>query len=192
MKLIVGLGNPGRKYELTKHNVGFEVVDLLRHVIRAKEPKRHSFSLVTEGRLETENLILAKPQTFMNSSGVAVAALVLEYSVQLEDLCIVYDDLNLELGALRIRRKGSAGGHKGVKSIIDSLGSQLFPRLRIGIGQPPEQMEAIDYVLSKFAAKERELIEQTKQMAVEALEVMILCGINSAMNRFNIRQDTGC
>jgi PTH1 family peptidyl-tRNA hydrolase len=197
LKLIVGLGNPGRKYELTRHNVGFEIIDLFRREVCAAvgaglEPtRRQDFSFVVEGWLETEDLILAKPQTFMNSSGVAVASLVSRCGVPLEDLYVIYDDLNLDLGILRIRRGGSAGGHKGLKSIIDSLGSQSFPRLRVGIGQPPQQMDAIDYVLSRFSTQEREQIEQIEQMAVEALKVMILDGIDSAMNRFNVRQESG-
>ncbi len=188
MKLIVGLGNPGKKYELTRHNVGFEVIDLLRREIRAGEPKRQNYSLIVEGRLETEDLVLAKPQTFMNSSGLAVASLVSRYGILLEELYVIYDDLNLDLGVLRVRRRGSAGGHKGVESIIGSLGSESFPRLRIGIGQPPQRMDAIDYVLSRFSDQEREQIQQMQQVAVEALKVMILEGTDSAMNQFNVRQ----
>jgi len=197
LKLIVGLGNPGRKYELTRHNVGFEIIDLFCREVCAEEMKRQDFSLIAKGRLETEgrqtgmSVLLAKPQTFMNSSGVAVASLVSRYGVPLEDLYVIYDDLNLDLGILRIRRGGSAGGHKGLKSIIDSLGSQSFPRLRVGIGQPPQQMDAIDYVLSRFSTQEREQIEQVEQVAVEALRVMILDGIDSAMNRFNVRRSSG-
>lgn len=189
MKLIVGLGNPGKKYEFTKHNVGFEVIDLFCDEIRAGQPKRQNFSLVAEGQLDTEDLILAKPQTFMNSSGVAVSSLVTKYGIQLDNIYVIYDDLNLDLGILRIRRKGSAGGHKGVKSIISSLGSQLFPRLRIGIGQVDQGTEAIDYVLSKFSHDERQQIEQTEYMAVDALKVMILDGLDSAMNKYNVRQE---
>ncbi len=191
MKLIVGLGNPGRKFELTRHNVGFEIIDLFHREICAGKPKRQNLSLVAEGRLENADLILAKPQTFMNSSGVAVAALMSEYDVQLEDLCVVYDDLDLDLGILRIRRKGSAGGHKGMKSIIGSLGSQSFSRLRIGIGQPPGRMDAIDYVLSKFSDKDREQIEHVEHIAVDALKAMILDSTDSAMNKFNVRQVDG-
>ena len=191
MKLIVGLGNPGRKHELTKHNVGFDIIDLFHREIRAGKLKRQNLSLVAKGRLEDVDLILAKPQTFMNSSGVAVATLISEYDVPLEDLCVVYDDLNLDLGILRIRRRGSAGGHKGVKSIIGSLGSESFPRLRVGIGQPPGRMDAIDYVLSRFSDKEREHLEQVEHMAVDALKTMILDGVDSAMNKFNARQKEG-
>jgi PTH1 family peptidyl-tRNA hydrolase len=195
LKLIVGLGNPGRKYELTRHNVGFEIIDLFYTEIKTTgRAKRRDFSLIIEGRLGTEDLILAKPQTFMNLSGVAVAALVSRYDVSLENLYVIYDDLDLELGILRIRRGGSAGGHKGMKSIIGSLGSQSFPRLRIGIGQPPEGMDAMSHVLSRFSTQEREKIDQIERMAVEALKMMICDGIDSAMNRFNVRRelDTEC
>lgn len=188
MKLIVGLGNPGKKYELTRHNVGFEIVDLLNREVRGGKFRRHNFSLVAVTSLEDERLILAKPQTFMNSSGVAVASLVSEYDVALEDLFVIYDDLNLDMGFLRIRSKGSAGGHKGIKSIISSLETQSFSRLRVGIGQPPEQMDVMDYVLGRFSDKDREEIERMEYMALDALKVMILDGIEPAMNRFNARQ----
>lgn len=189
MKLIVGLGNPGEKYELTRHNVGFEVIDLFRQriVIESDAQYQHQ-AIIVKGRLRAEDLILAKPQTFMNLSGIAVAELVSSYGVSLQDLYVIYDDIDLELGVLRIRRGGSAGGHKGVKSIIDALGNQSFPRLRIGIGQPPPNIDAVDYVLSKFSAQEREIIEQSKLKAVEALNAMILEGIEPAMNKFNTRQ----
>jgi PTH1 family peptidyl-tRNA hydrolase len=117
---------------------------------------------------------------------------VSKYGVPLDDLCVVYDDIDLNLGILRIRRKGSAGGHKGIKSIISSLGSQSFPRMRIGIGQPPEEKDSIDYVLSRFSDQEREQIHQVEKLGIEALKVMILDGIDPAMNEFNVRQETGC
>ncbi len=136
MKLIVGLGNPGEKYKFSRHNVGFDVIDLFsREAVIISSERYQDFSLITEVSLDKENLILAKPQTFMNSSGKAVSALALYYNIPIEDIFVIYDDINLELGLLRIRRNGSAGGHKGVQSIIDALGSQDFPRLRIGIGQ---------------------------------------------------------
>ena len=163
-------------------------MDLFCREIKAGEFRRQDFALVAEGRLGTEDLLLVKPQTFMNSSGVAVAALMSRYDVPLAALCVIYDDINLDLGLLRIRRKGSAGGHKGVQSIVDSLGDNSFPRLRIGIGQPPGRMDAIDYVLSEFSDKEREQIEPMEYMAVDALKIMILEGTDPAMNRFNVRQ----
>jgi len=188
LKLIVGLGNPDKKYKLTRHNVGFEIIDLFCREIRAGKMRRQDFSLAAAGSLGPEELILAKPQTFMNSSGIAVSSLVSKYSVPLDDLYVVYDDIDLDLGILRIRRKGSAGGHKGMKSIINSLGSQSFPRMRIGIGQPPQEMDSIDYVLSRFSDQEREQIDQVEKLAIEAMKVMILDGIDPAMNEFNVRQ----
>jgi PTH1 family peptidyl-tRNA hydrolase len=191
LKLIIGLGNPSNKYEYTRHNVGFDVIDLFRHELRlGKTFRKEHHSLVIEGQLESNRLLLAKPQTFMNSSGVAVQALVLDYEIALEDIIVIYDDLNLEFGILRVRRSGSAGGHKGVKSIIESLGNQSFPRIRIGIGQPSQDTEVIDYVLSRFSSKEREEIEKAEQSAVEALKIMILEGVEPAMNKFNIRQSS--
>ncbi len=189
MKLIVGLGNPGEKYKLSRHNVGFDVIDLFCHEVILRSSERYQdFSLITEAILDKEDLILAKPQTFMNSSGKAVSALAQHYNIPIEDIFVIYDDLNLELGLLRIRRNGSAGGHKGVQSIIDSLGSQNFPRLRIGIGQPPQDMEVIDYVLGDFTPEERDVIEKTKLMATEALKMIILQGLEPVMNKFNSRQ----
>jgi PTH1 family peptidyl-tRNA hydrolase len=189
LKLIVGLGNPSDKYEYTRHNVGFGVVDLFRHELRLdKDFRKEHHSLVSEGHLESQNIMLAKPQTFMNSSGTVVQALVSSYDIPLDDVIVIYDDLNLELGLLRIRRSGSAGGHRGVKSIIESLGSELFPRIRIGIGQPPQGIEVIDYVLTRFSSDERDEIEKAEQTAIEALKIMILEGVEPAMNKFNTRQ----
>lgn len=188
MKLIVGLGNPGKKYELTRHNVGFEIIDLFRREIGAGKAKSVDFALITEGQLNGERIILAKPQTFMNSSGMAVSLLISRFSISLEDLWVIYDDIDLEFGMIRIRRSGSGGGHKGLRSIINHIKSQSFPRLRVGIGQPPRGMDAIDHVLSKFSSQEREEMDQAEQTAVEALRVMILDGMDSAMNRFNVRQ----
>lgn len=189
MKLIVGLGNPGEKYKLSRHNVGFDVIDLFRREVTIKSTERNRFfSLITEAQLEHEELILAKPQTYMNSSGKAVSALALNYNIPVEHIYVIYDDLNLELGLLRIRRSGSAGGHKGVQSIIDSLESQNFPRLRIGIGQPPQDVDAIDYVLGDFTPEERNIIEKTEIMASEALKMILLQGIEPVMNKFNSRQ----
>ena len=189
LKLIVGLGNPSEKYEQTRHNVGFDVVDLFCHELGVQPNFRRDFhSLVLEGHLESQKVILAKPQTYMNLSGTAVHAIVSYYDIPLEDIIVIYDDLNLELGLIRVRRGGSAGGHKGVKSIIESLGSEAFPRIRIGIGQPPQNMEIIDFVLSRFTKEEREEIEKVEQIAIEAIKVMIFEGIDNAMNKFNVRQ----
>ncbi|MEK7399276.1 MAG: aminoacyl-tRNA hydrolase [Candidatus Poribacteria bacterium] len=189
MKLIVGLGNPSEKYERTRHNVGFDIVDLFCHELGVKPNFRRDYhSRILEGQLESQSVILAKPQTYMNSSGRAVRAIAFNYDIPLEDIIVIYDDLNLELGLIRVRRGGSAGGHKGVKSIIESLGSEAFPRIRIGIGQPPQDMEIIDFVLSRFSSEERDEIEKVEQTAIEAIKVMIFEGIDNAMNKFNVRQ----
>jgi PTH1 family peptidyl-tRNA hydrolase len=189
LKLIIGLGNPSDKYAHTRHNVGFDIVDLFCHELGIKPNyRRENHSLLLNGQLDEESIILAKPQTYMNSSGKAVSAIVSEYEIAFDNIIVIYDDLNLELGLIRIRRGGSAGGHKGVKSIIESLQSETFPRLRIGIGKPPECMEVIDYVLGDFSPEERDEIDKAEALAVEALRVMILDGIEPAMNKFNTRQ----
>ncbi|MBD3183576.1 aminoacyl-tRNA hydrolase [Candidatus Poribacteria bacterium] len=189
MKLIVGLGNPGSKYKSTRHNVGFEVLDLFCREVCTDEVKHRFFSSVANGKYKGEELILAKPQTFMNSSGTAVNALKYKYGISPEDIFVIYDDFNLDLGMLRIRLSGSSGGHKGMKSIIESIGSKDFPRLRIGIGSPPHGMDVMKYVLGRFSPDERATIEESKLMALKALKVMIHEGIEPAMTRFNGRRD---
>lgn len=189
MKLIVGLGNPSEKYAKTRHNVGFDIVDLFCHELGVKPNyRKEHHSLVLNGQLNGESIMLAKPQTYMNSSGKAVSAIVSEYEIPLDNIIVIYDDLHLELGLIRIRRGGSAGGHKGVKSIIESLGSESFPRLRVGIGKPPEGLEVIDYVLGDFSSDERDEIEKSESLAIDALKMIILEDIEPAMNKFNTRQ----
>ena len=195
-KLIVGLGNPGRQYQFTRHNVGFEVIDKL--IIRLNHKTKSLVSeanikrltekhhaLVAFGKLSDFDIILAKPLTFVNGSGQSVAPIVSEFDIPLTELCIVYDDLNLDLGVLRIRRAGSDGGHKGLKSIIYHLSSQDFPRLRIGIGKPAD--DGISHVLGKFTEEERMVIDESIEKAVDALEILITDGIEVAMNKFNVR-----
>ena len=189
MKLIVGLGNPSEKYARTRHNVGFDIIDIFCRELGTKPDfRREHRSLLLNGNLGEESIILAKPQTYMNSSGRAVSAIISDYEIPLDSVIVIYDDLNLELGLIRIRRSGSAGGHNGIKSIISSLESESFPRLRVGIGQPPQNMEVIDYVLGDFSSEEREEIEKAELVAVDALKTMLLEGIETAMNRFNSRQ----
>lgn len=189
IKLIVGLGNPGERYRLTRHNIGFEVVDLFCQELTERTDEHYQdFSIIVRGQINGSHLILAKPQTFMNLSGKSVSALVNSYAIPIENLCVVYDDLDLKLGSLRIRRGGSSGGHKGLNSIIEALGTQAFPRLRIGIGKLPEGVNAIDFVLSEFSEEERREIEKVKVIAVQALKTMIVEGIDVAMNRYNSRQ----
>jgi len=183
LKLIVGLGNPGRRYAATRHNVGFLVVDELarRHGISVR--KRMGRALAGEGRICEQDVILAKPQTFMNLSGEAVSHIARRRSIGAEDLIVIYDDVDLPPGKLRIRARGSSGGHKGMKSVIQHLGTEEFPRVRIGIGSI--EGEAVDYVLSRFRRSEVPLIRSAVREAAAAVEVILSEGIEAAMNRFN-------
>ena len=191
VKLIVGLGNPGMRYEHTKHNVGFRVIDALYEKLcqRDTEPRpTHTSicnSLVIQTTWHNAAIILAKPMTYMNNSGAAVAALVRRFEIPMPELCVVYDDIHLDIGALRIRRKGSDGGQKGMKSIIHHLGTTDFPRLRIGIGEPIGAL--VDYVLTEFSEDEEIEIAHTVDRAVDALETLVRDDILTAMNKFNRR-----
>ncbi|MDE0043868.1 MAG: aminoacyl-tRNA hydrolase [Candidatus Poribacteria bacterium] len=184
-KLIVGLGNPGRRYEMTKHNVGFWVIDELLQRCGIRKLKGMSGALAGTTKWDGDGPIYVKPTTFMNNSGEVVAALVHRFDLSFSDLCVVYDDLNLEIGVLRLRKKGSDGGHNGMKSIIRYLNTEEFPRLRIGIGTPT--YDQIDYVLSKFDEVDRVRIDQVVQRAADAVEMLIEDGIQTAMNQFNGR-----
>lgn len=183
MKLIVGLGNPGRQYENTRHNVGFRVIDCLAEKLDCKVEKEKYKALTGECRLGGEKLLLVKPQTYMNLSGEAVSALAKWYKTEEKDIIIVYDDLALETGRLRIRTKGSHGGHNGMRSIIALLKTENFARIRVGIGKP--EIEVSDYVLGKFSPAEEILIAQAVEKAAEAAMLIIEKGIDKAMNRFN-------
>jgi PTH1 family peptidyl-tRNA hydrolase len=184
MKVVVGLGNPGSKYEATRHNVGFELIDRL-----ARGGSGSTFSSKFEGQLaeielDFRRVLLLKPQTFMNLSGRSVGQAVRFYKIPLEDLLVVCDDFSLPLGKLRLRTGGSDGGQKGLRSIADHLGTDQFPRLRIGIGDR-EQTEATDFVLSRFSRSERPLIDDSLIVASQAVAVWTTQGMEAAMNRFN-------
>jgi PTH1 family peptidyl-tRNA hydrolase len=185
MRLIVGLGNPGREYEGSRHNLGFEVVDLLAQRNDIRVCHRLHRALYGRGRVAGTDCLVAKPQTFMNASGEAVARLLFYYRIPLADLIVVCDDLALDLGRLRLRRRGSAGGHKGLASIISHLHSPDFPRLRLGIGAPPPGWDGVDWVLSRFAPQERPLADEAVANAAEAVEFLLREGIEAAMNRYN-------
>jgi peptidyl-tRNA hydrolase, PTH1 family len=185
MKLIVGLGNPGRKYVGTRHNVGFDVVAELSRRGSAAAPRSAFDSQLTETVIGDERVLLAAPQTFMNLSGRAVRQILDFYKLSLADLLVVCDDLNLPLARLRLRRDGSAGGQKGLKNIIEHAGTEEFARLRIGIDRPPERMDATAYVLQKFTANEREAMSTAVQAAADAAELWITQGPDAAMNRVN-------
>ncbi len=186
MKLIVGLGNPGLRYQHTKHNVGFRVIDALHGEMQSNRQASLCKSIVLQTTWRDTPIILAKPMTYMNKSGIAVAALVEQFGVPLSQLCVIYDDIHLEIGRLRIRQKGSHGGQKGMKSIIHHLGTNQFPRLRIGIGEPIGDLT--DYVLTEFSETEAIEIQSTIHRAVDAIETFVTTDILTAMNQFNKRK----
>ena len=184
MKLVVGLGNPGRKYADTRHNVGFMVIDRLARRSGIEVTKRQCSALVGLGSIGRARVCLAKPQTYMNLSGEAVACLLRFYKISTADLLVIYDDRDLPPGKIRLRERGSAGGHRGMESIIGMLGTSDFPRLRVGIGRPAE-IDAMDHVLGGFSAEERPLMEDALDRAAEAVECVFTEGLVAAMNRFN-------
>jgi PTH1 family peptidyl-tRNA hydrolase len=183
--LIAGLGNPGRQYVANRHNVGFRCVEQLATHHSLSFDKQQKRALVALGNVGEQRLVLVKPQTFMNESGRAVAPLFHFYKVQPGRLLVVYDDLDLPLGTVRLRPEGGSGGHKGMRSIIEHLGDQGFPRLRIGIGRPPGRMDPADYVLQDFSAEEKPLLEETLGHAVTAIETWLREGVDATMNRYN-------
>lgn len=185
MYLIAGLGNPTREYEKTRHNVGFDTIDVLADRINTDVAERKFKGLYGKGMLGGEKVILLKPQTFMNLSGESVRAAADFYKIPPDHIIVIYDDISLDVGHLRIRTKGSAGGHNGIKNIIAHLGTQEFPRIKIGVGGKPPRMDLADYVLSRFPAEERKIMETAFKDAAEAAGVLIAEGPDAAMNRFN-------
>ena len=186
MKLVIGLGNPGLQYERTRHNVGFRVVDKLAAKLGWKWAERRGRAVLASGTIGSEKVVLAKPLTFMNLSGEAVAELVRWYKVQPGDILVIYDDLDLPIGKLRLRPHGSAAGHNGLESIIRYLHTNQFPRLRVGVGRPTNShMAGADYLLSAPPGDERILLETGEDKAVEAVQMVIAQGINATMNLFN-------
>jgi len=192
MKVIVGLGNPGPRYSRTRHNVGFAVIAELgrRHGLQGRS---RGPVIVGEGTIAGEPVALGQPTTMMNLSGRAVAHLLHTHNLRdLSALLIVYDDLDLPLGALRLRERGSAGGHNGMKSIIEVLRTHEFPRLRVGIGRPPPGQDPADYVLTRFRPEEKPILEQVIRVAADAVEYWIQHGSAETMNAFNRwRPDVG-
>jgi peptidyl-tRNA hydrolase, PTH1 family len=187
MKLIAGLGNPGRQYAGTRHNIGFDVVDVLagRSHANWEAAPRGIEALIARSR----DAILAKPLTFMNLSGAAVVGLLQFYKIDAGDLLVVVDDVNLELGRLRTRMAGSAGGHNGLKSIIGSLGTEEFARIRVGIGRGDARRDLADHVLSRFDAAERADVEAAIGRTADAAQLFVAEGIGPVMNRYNRKED---
>ncbi len=185
MKLIVGLGNPGRQYEGTRHNVGFETADLLAERAGVGSWKRRFEGLVTEFRLDEQRCLLLKPLTYMNCSGRSVAQAVRFYRLATSDLLVICDDFSLPLGKLRVRAKGSAGGQKGLAHVLEAMGTQELARMRIGVGPLPPRWDAADFVLGRFKPAERTIIEEALERAAEAAEVWCRAGVETTMNRYN-------
>lgn len=185
MKLIVGLGNPGDKYNGTRHNVGWACIDEIASRMMIKVAGKEHKGLVGKGNFRGEKVILLKPLTFMNLSGESVQATAAYYGVKPEDIIIIYDDINLEPGHIRIRKKGSAGGHNGMKSIIAHLHTEDFPRIRIGVGAKPEGADLANWVLGHFGKENKEAAEAGIALAAKAAEVVMSEGADAAMNLFN-------
>jgi PTH1 family peptidyl-tRNA hydrolase len=190
MHLVVGLGNPGRKYNGTRHNIGFVVLAELARRHAAPDARSGFEAEVTETTIAGRRTLLAAPQTYMNLSGRSVQQIVTFYKLPLEDLLVVCDDMNLPAGKLRLRKSGSAGGQKGLQNIIDQLGTQDFSRLRIGIGRPPENIDAVDYVLTRFRSDEKELMDDAVSDAASAVETWLRDGADAAMNSINASSST--
>ncbi len=184
MKVIVGLGNPGVPYEETRHNIGFQVVDRLAEINHILISVKRFKSLYGTGWIDSQRVILVKPMSFMNRSGETVKKALHFFQVGIEDLIVIHDDLDLPLGRLRFKQRGSDGGHQGVRSIIESLGKNTFLRLKVGIGRPPKGMDPAEYVLTSFDGIQRSHLEGILSGAAESLMVMLLEGLEKAMNRY--------
>lgn len=186
MFIIAGLGNPTKEYEGTRHNVGFDVIDRLSEKYNiAVDTKKHR-ALIGRGMIAGQKVILAKPQTYMNLSGESIRSLLDYYKVDEEhELLVIYDDVSLGVGQLRIRAKGSAGGHNGIKNIIAHLGGQVFPRIKIGVGEKPPKYDLADYVLGHFSKAEKVLMDEGYDNAVRAVEMIVSGDIEGAMNEYN-------
>ncbi len=185
MFAVIGLGNPGHKYRKTRHNVGFDTIECLGETHNIKISKLKFKSIYGEGRISNEKVLLVKPQTYMNNSGISALEILRYYDIPVKNIIVVYDDVDIDFGSLRIRPKGSAGSHNGMKSMIYHLQDDEFPRVRIGVGSPEDQHDLADFVLSGFNKDEREIIDITIKKASEAVESIITKGINKAMNEYN-------
>ena len=188
MYLIAGLGNPTKEYDKTRHNVGFSVIDVLADRYRIDISEKKHKALCGRGVIEGQKVLLLKPQTFMNLSGESIRAAADYYKIEPEEMIVIYDDISLDPGQLRIRLKGSAGGHNGIRNIIANLGTQDFPRIKVGVGAKPPRMDLADYVLSRFGAGEQKLMEEAFGEAAEAAVMMMTDGAERAMNHFNAKK----
>jgi len=185
MHIIVGLGNPTKEYQNTRHNIGFDVIDKLADAFSISVLEKKHKALIGKGIINGEKVILAKPQTYMNLSGESVRELIDYYKIEETELIVIYDDISLDVGQLRIRKKGSAGGHNGIKSIIQHLGTDVFPRIKMGVGEKPKGYDLADYVLGHFKKEERAVMDESALLAVKAVELMVIDEVGEAMNLYN-------
>ena len=186
MFIIAGLGNPTLQYEGTRHNVGFDVIDMLADRYNISVDGRKGRALIGKGMIGGQKVLLAKPQTYMNLSGESLRELVNYYKIDEEhELLVIYDDISLDVGQLRIRKKGSAGGHNGIKNIIANLGTDVFPRIKISVGEKPKKYDLADYVLGHFSKEDRELMEEGYDRADHAVGMILNGEIEAAMNQYN-------
>ena len=186
MYIVVGLGNPSKQYEGTRHNVGFDTIDYLAGKYQIPSSGLKHKAVYGKGVIAGQKVLLAKPLTYMNLSGESVSELINYYKEDPEDkLIVIYDDINLEPGSIRIRKKGSAGGHNGIKSIISCTGTENFKRIRVGVGEKPEKWDLADFVLSSFSKKERMHVDESIGHAADALEMILSDDIDGAMNKYN-------
>lgn len=186
MFIIAGLGNPTKEYEGTRHNVGFHVIDKIADKYNISVDTKKSRAYIGKGMIEGQKVILVKPQTYMNLSGESIRGLVDYYKIDSEsELLVIYDDISLNPGQIRIRKKGSAGGHNGIKNIITHLGTDIFPRIKVGVGEKPKGYDLADYVLGHFSKADRELMEDGYDNAVDAVSKILTGEIEAAMNEYN-------
>ena len=188
MKVIAGLGNPGREYAQTKHNVGFLMVDALAAHLGVTEWREKYDALIARARIGSEAVLLVKPQTYMNESGRAIAPLMNFYKLEADDLIVAHDDMDIPVGTIRIRKKGSAGGHNGIKSIIAQLGTQNFMRVKVGVGEKPQGWDLADHVLGVMPPEDRKKADEALQDAIAATVLMIQGEADLAMNKYNAKK----
>ncbi len=188
MYIIAGLGNPTSKYEHTRHNVGFDVIDCLAEEYHISVDTKKHRALLGKGMIGKEKVILVKPQTFMNLSGESIREVLEYYKTDPSELIVIYDDISLVPGQIRVRGKGSAGGHNGIKNIILQLATQEFPRIKVGVGEKPAHMDLADHVLGRFNKEDGILVEEAKRNAVKAVACILENGVEAAMNAFNAKK----
>ena len=188
MYLIAGLGNPSKTYEGTRHNVGFAMIDAIADAFQIDVTTKKHKAIVGRGVIEGMKVILAKPQTYMNLSGESIREIADFYKIDPENMIIIYDDISLDVGRLRIRKKGSAGGHNGIKNIIAHLGTDVFPRIKVGVGEKPQGWDLADYVLSKYSKEEQQALREASDNVIGAVKLMVMDNIDAAMNQYNAKK----